>query len=449
MKKIICFFIIIFSTSSFSQFNEYPRPGQGELSGGLGLSWIDGEPFYTFNFTPEISFANLGVGLNLRLEFNSEGKLRNENFNEFSDYLSIVRYVRYGLKNDPLFIKLGAIDYYTLGHGSIMYLYNNSPGFDVRKTGLVFDIDFGTLGFESIYGQFAEAGVFGLRGYVRPLQFTSLGAVPVIGNVEFGASYAADYHEKAGIISGIYNRANDEFQTGTDAGAINIIGFDIGFPIVSTRLLDVELYTDYTKIIDFGSGIAAGVIVNVGGLGLVTASAKLERRFNNNQYIPAYFNSFYEVERFRIGGSSSNLQTPQTKVQALALANGDDGYFGALGVNVLGMFNILGSYQRLDKTPESGILHLGAEIAPEDLPFIARAGYDKINIGNETAILKVDNNSYLFTEVGYKPVPFLIVSLVYHWTFTPVRDADDNIIDYLPQKRIEPRVSFVVPFGFE
>ena len=89
-----------------------------------------------------------------------------------------------------------------------------------------------------------------------------------------------------------------------------------------------------------------------------------------------------------------------------------------------------------------------SEIAPEDAPFLLRAGYDKTNIGNETAIFKLDDKSYLFFEIGYKPVDFLVVSIVYDWTFTPVYDNDKNIIDYLPQKRIEPRVYFVYPFQF-
>ena len=76
------------------------------------------KPYYRVSFRPEISFADFGVGLDLNLDFDSEGKLRTENFNEASDYLSIIRYVRYGLKNDPVFIKVGALDYYTLGHGS-------------------------------------------------------------------------------------------------------------------------------------------------------------------------------------------------------------------------------------------------------------------------------------------------------------------------------------------
>lgn len=126
----------------------------------------------------------------------------------------------------------------------------------------------------------------------------------------------------------------------------------------------------------------------------------------------------------------------------------NNGYFGELYANALGLFYVLGTYERLDKTPYSGILHLEANVAPGSLPFVARAGYDKVNISSETEIFKLDNRSLLYFELGYKPNPYLIISMLYKWTFTPVRDADDNIIDYQPQKRIEPRITFVYPFNF-
>jgi len=449
MKNYFTVFIIVFllTTSAYSQFNQFPRQNKGQIAVGFGLTWIDDEPYYSFRIFPEVSFANFGVGLDLRLDVDKNGNLRKENFNEFSDYLSIIRYARYGLKHDPVFIKLGALDYYTLGHGSIMYLYNNSPSFDTRKIGLALDIDFGQFGIESIYSKFGEAGVVGLRGYTRPLQFTSLGIIPVIGNLEVGATYAADFHENAGIVSGHYDPAARKLVTQSDAGSTSIIGFDLGLPLISASLIDVTLYFDYAKIIDFGSGAATGIIAELSGLGIFSASAKLERRFNGKQYIPSYFNSFYEVERFKFDTTKGILSVPITKVQRLALSTGaDNGYYGELLISVLGTFDILGSYQRLDKTPDSGILHLASEIAPEELPFVLRAGYDKLYIRDEKDLFTLDDRSYLFVETGYKPYPFMIVSLVYNWTFTPVRDKDDDIIDYKPQKRIEPRVSFVFPF---
>jgi hypothetical protein len=136
-------------------------------------------------------------------------------------------------------------------------------------------------------------------------------------------------------------------------------------------------------------------------------------------------------------------------VQALSGAtNIGNGFYGELGMNVLGLFNILGSYQRLDKYPTSGILHIGTEIAPDNFPLLARTGYDKVNIIDEKDLFKLDDRSYLFFELGYKPYPFMIVSMLYNWTFAPVRDKDDKVIDFKPQKRIEPRVYFVYPFNF-
>jgi hypothetical protein len=446
MKKLLLL-ILLLPFTAYSQFYDYPRQNQGVIAGGFGLNWIDGDLYYSFGFRPEISFLNFGIGLDLRIDINKEGNIRKENFNEFSDYLSIIRYARYGLKNDPLYIKLGALDYHTLGHGSIMYRYNNSPSFDARKTGLVLDIDFGLFGFESIYSKFGEPSVVALRGYVRPLKFTSLGEIPVLGSVEIGASYAADFDDYSGVINGLYNPLLREFRILEDESPLTIVGADIGLPLLNTAVLDAELYYDYAKIAGFGSGSAVGLILDINTMGLVTASAKLERRINGDNYFPSYFNSLYEVEKFRV---DTSLSGPSfiSKAQGLKLAgNVSNGYYGELGINVIGVFDILGSYQRLDKDPNSGIMHLGAQIAPDNVPIVARTGYDKINIRGEKDLFTLDDRSYLFVEIGYKPVEYILVSMIYNWTFSPVRDSDKNIISYEPQKRIEPRISFYFPFS--
>ncbi len=72
------------------------------------------------------------------------------------------------------------------------------------KMDLEFDVDFTTFGFESVYGSFGEGGVAGLRGFVRPLLFTSLADVPIIGNLELGASYVTDFNKYAGVTEGSF-----------------------------------------------------------------------------------------------------------------------------------------------------------------------------------------------------------------------------------------------------
>jgi len=450
MKKIaaVISILLILSINSFAQLNDYYRLRQNEglLGGGFGITWIDGQPFYSFRLFPELQFKNVGVGLDFKMEFGADGKVRTENFNEFSDYLSIIRYVRYGYKNDPLYVRVGALDYATLGHGSIMYLYKNSPSYDTRKIGLEFDIDFTNFGFETVYGNFGQAGIIGLRGYVRPLQFTEARTIPILGNLEVGASLVSDVDDKAGVVAGTYNSTTQNFNAVVDEGATTILGLDFGLPVVRTNILNLDLYFDYSKIAGFGSGTAAGIKADVRGFGLVNISAKLERRFNNAGYIPSYFNSLYEIERFKLDTVNG---TVTSKVQRLKNPESiGNGYYGELFVSVLNTFDILGSYQRLDKDPASGILHISSEVAPEGIPYVVRAGYDKINIKNEKDLFKLDDRSYLYFEFGYKPYEYLLVSMVYNWTFTPVRDADDNILRYEPQKRIEPRVSLIYPINF-
>ncbi|GJQ61530.1 MAG: hypothetical protein SCALA702_05830 [Melioribacteraceae bacterium] len=448
MKKLILALSLFLAITINAQFTN-PLPDQGFFGGGAGVTWIDGAPHYTIRLFPEIAFANIGVGLDLNLEFTSDGNLRTENFNEFSDYLSIIRYFRYGKKNDPVYARLGALDHATLGHGTIINRYNNSVSYDKRRVGLELDIDFGIFGFESVYSAFGEAGVIGMRGYLRPLQLTSLKDVPILGNLETGATIAMDTHEYADIApdntyvgadNGIY-ASND-----TDYGNMTIWGFDLGLPIVRSKIVNMDLYYDFINIVDYGNGSAIGLQIAFKGLGLVDIYTKFERRINGDQYQPAYFNSLYEIDRFSIVDTTTGIIRSKAFDLYSSVSPGN-GYFGELTVSIINTFNIIGSYQRLDDDPKSGILHLSTNIAPEEASFVARAGYDKVRIQDEKDLFTLDDRSYLYAELGYKPIPYVLVSMVYHWTFTPERDADDNILGYIPQKKIEPRVSFVYPFN--
>lgn len=445
MKNLIILLFTLTTSLSFAQFGQY-QPNEGMLAGGMGITWINGAPNYVFRIFPEFQFSKVGVGLDLNLTYTANGNLRTENFNEFSDYLSVIRYIRYGQKGDPFYARLGALDYATLGHGSIMYLYNNSPSFDNRKVGLELDADFTDYGFESVYGNFGKEGLIGIRGYLRPLQFTALADIPILGMLETGITLVSDLNENAGIIGGDYDKDKDVFIPTNDEGNTTIIGFDLGLPLLSTDILDLDAYIDYAKIIKFGSGVATGLKLNYKGFGLLNLRAKLERRFNGDNYLPSYFNSFYEIERFRLDKETGIVQS---KIQQLKFANKQtNGYYGELYASVLGLFRVLGSFQKLDRQPQSGILHIAGELSAKDFPYMLRTGYDKINIENIGDVFTMDDRSYLFVEFGYKVQQYILLSMVYHWTYEPVRDLQKNIVGYKPQKRVEPRVSFIYPLNF-
>lgn len=450
MKKFLVFILCLFVTHTvFAQkapTKSAATPAQkgssafGVVTGGVGMTWIDGEAYYLVNLAPEIAFGKIGVGLDLNLRISSKDqKIRTEDFDETYDYLRIIRYLRYGNKGDEFYIRVGALDYARLGHGSILYNYKNSPSLDNRRIGTEFDIDFGKWGVETVYGDVASGSVLGTRGYVRPLQFTTAGSIPVIGGLEVGATFASDVRSDSRDF-GVLFRGTDTVKR--NDGTMSVMGFDLGLPLLRIPMVDMTLYYDFAKIINFGSGMTVGLETNFSGLGLVNIFTRFERRFaQTDKYIPAYFNAFYELERYQY--TPGNFQS-KAKTLDNTLSPGP-GYFGSLLVDILGTIQVEGSYQKLDLQPTSGILHLGTNTG-DKIPLVhVSAGYDKKYITSNKDVFTLDERSLLYAEVGYKPYPFMIVSTLYTWTFAPEKDTDGNVTGYKPQKRITPKVSFAFP----
>ncbi len=413
---------------------------QQMMTGGIGLTSIDGNPYYLIFLRPELTFGKIGLGLELNLRVGEDGKLRKEDWDETYDYFRVIRYLRYGLKRDPLYARAGALDYARLGHGSVVYLYRNSPSYDTRRIGLELDADFGDFGFESIYSDFGAEPLIGLRSYVRPLQLTEAAAIPILGKMEVGATYAADLHPNADISNSV-DALGRTVQRNN--GTLSIIGIDIGFPLLSLDILNSTLYADYAKILEYGSGVALGIDLNFSGLGAVTLAAKYERRFNGDQYLPSYFDAFYEKERFVSHNDPAANTMLQSKANTLRGMTSSEGYYGELWVSVLGTLNIVGGYYSPVGVRDAGVLHLELETGNALPGMYLSGGYDKKNVGS---VFKVDNNSILHGQVGYFPYPFVLVSMLYEWTFVEDKDEFGIVRGYKTRKRVEPRVGFVFYF---
>ncbi len=411
------------------------------IGGGLGLTRIDTTTYFLFNFAPELSFGKLGIGLDVNLRVSTDGKIRKEDWDEGYDYLRMIRYVRWGLKRDPLYIRAGILDYSRLGHGFIIYNYRNTASYDLRKIGFEFDMDFEKFGFESMYSDIGGSGLFGARGYVKPLKFTKLASVPIIGGFEVGATYASDFNDDANKTWGL-NDNRGRVRTAQDGGSLSIIGLDVGLPLLSLSVLSSTLYADFAKIAGYGSGTAVGIDLNFSGLGLVTLGAKYERRWTGDQFVASYFGPLYERERYSLRDTLF-----QSKAQLLRNVKKSEGYYGELVIGILGRFNIIGGYQSPVGVKNAGILHL--EFDPGDVipGIVLSMGYDKRNVGR---VFKLDDNSLAYMQVGYKPYPFMVVSMLYQWTFTEEKqkqpDGSEKVVGYKSQRRIEPKVGFVFSF---
>ncbi|MBW0434646.1 cytoplasmic membrane protein ImpL63 [Leptospira yasudae] len=110
---------------------------------------------------------------------------------------------------------------------------------------------------------------------------------------------------------------------------LTITGFDFEYKLLSAKYIELTPYYDVNKIkqVDGAKGTHYGAILRLGGKDIYL-QVKPEYRNMTANYIPMYFDSFYELERYQ-----SNLQSniPQTKLEAAKLADPDaakvKGYF--------------------------------------------------------------------------------------------------------------------------
>jgi hypothetical protein len=64
--------------------------------GVVGAVTVDGVTYSQIRLRPEIEFGKLGVGLDIDLLIDSDGKIRQEDWNDWKDYLGKLFYIRYG-----------------------------------------------------------------------------------------------------------------------------------------------------------------------------------------------------------------------------------------------------------------------------------------------------------------------------------------------------------------
>lgn len=384
---------------SFSQAEE-PSPHLGFSMGlGIGVQTFNGtdEPgtWQSLSLTPDISFGKLGVGLDLTLNYNFSGGSGSSFVVRRADwwpsgavtlqsvaaiYLPKIAYVRWGLKGDDLFLKLGSFNDATLGDGFIMGDYNNTLFLPTeRHFGLQADVDgslfdFPWLGVETVVGNLARFDVLGARLFVRPLAKSE---IPVLDRLEIGATAAVDTDPYFNTQSA---------ALGFTASPLSVLGVGAMVPLVYVKdVFTLLAFTDAVSI----QAKTWGSMVGVGGriVSIVTYGAQL--RLLGPGFTPTYFGPTYDVQR--------NVQ-----YDAIQNLSGSGVTFGGLvsgGLSLLGdklIFKLT-----LDTpfiTPETDPLlsqpHLNAilRLAPGIVPvFSFDFMYDKKGIGTFSQLVDAAN----------------------------------------------------------
>ena len=391
--------------------------GPGETTGGvageLGVGQIDEDLFLTIElkfgmelpvpmlFCPheELTkcFTRLRFGVlgPLRLRVLDEapeqdGVIRREDWDEFSDYLRIIRYVEYGYPHEPLHARIGELGPVHLGHGTIVNGYYNVITPDLYQLGIWGHVNTPFGGGGLLLDNVAAPSIFGTRLYARPVAFfdrqswwTRL-AVGTSLVVDADAPYRLALDGAGEVVVDPTRQPVVE-----EDRAATWLGFDVELNLIQHDWFQLTPYSDLNLHINTGGvGWHDGVLVGMAPLDALRLQARLEYRLVGEGYLPDYIGPLYEVERYQFAGWHQGLPAPKLRVAASRTGGAVHGVYGQLGGDILGIVALSGSLAEY-QGPDNGSLWLRAAITPTD-SFQLAAFYIKQNFNSFSEAFDLD-----------------------------------------------------------
>ena len=383
--------------------------------------------FQKFSFFPEFSYGKLGVGLDLTFEFDGDFKLRDldndgkaDTWTKFTDYLYKIYYVRYGHKGDPLYVRAGAIETYTLGHGLIMEGYNNILFYpQIHQLGLNVDLDgslfnFPLIGFESIVDDVLDWDIIGLRVYSRPLMSLD---VPIINQLKVGASFVTDLDPLE--VNDPTNPDYEKYRSPKDNpdskdNRVKEFGIDTEVPLLQKGKLSIISYADYAKIGGKGSGGLIGSTLTYDWFRFIA-----QLRFFGKQFVMSYFDPYYELDR----------NNPDEGPKYNSLDKITDSYMGYLlgtGFSILNLLQFQFSWSDGFNDAEGPRIQSGLSTVEGAIPKIdASFAFDKKDIDNFKDLFSGADTIMQLT-VGYKVSGMAKIVFIFKRTYTPSGKSTDQ-----------------------
>lgn len=308
--------------------------------------------------------------------FGDAGRFRLEDWDQVEDSVRVLRYLTYGKKEDHVYVDVNRVHATTIGHGQLVRRY--APNLDIDEDNLFAQVDgYGDFGgVELMAGPFPLPRLVGGLVFIKPISILSA-ITPITDEGSYadvladswsiGVSYVSDLNSPTGL-EGKLNEADQRFQLKVDSAnqlvwrnkqnpigdVVQGVGIDTEVKVLKLENVDVKVYGDYSHLFFPADSSAAeafaafdGGGTTVGGLLRVSfgetpvraiededeevkagrrprekkAAHAFRVRFEGRTfaptYLPSYFNTMYEIDRFQFG-VSENRANLRTKVGYLA-----------------------------------------------------------------------------------------------------------------------------------
>ena len=378
----------------------------------------------------------------------------------FTDLALKLRYLRYGERRDPLYLRLGNLSSMTLGHGLLMRNYANDVDFPaVRRIGFNGGVDTGGFGFETAVNDLTEPEIVGARVFFRPLQRTAALGLSAVADFDPAGDIPTDgsFGEPTGSLAREVRRIDPVVAT---------VGADVDVSLVETDLLSLVAFTDIGGLMPYlrdsfvdvdGEKVEAGLrteafidteagqLHNFGAMTGVLGNVsfldyRLDFRTYNGLFRPSFFDRSYERRRSEVAtGVVAYLSNPG----ADEFDRTGAGVYGEAGVNLFGgNFRFVAGYLWPWEIDDAGdwllsdfdYLTLRAELKEGLLPLgiHASAEYERrgffataLDRGDFEDATFFDANSVVRSEMVYPVAETLDLAVVV--TTTVLRNTDGSI----------------------
>ena len=391
----------------------------------------------------------LHVPLNVRLvstDINDNDhsiRFRTEDWDEWQDYLKILRYFQIGTSEDNLYLSIGSNFAQTIGHGTILkrYIPNHDSTFSTMSAKLNWYFDYG--GFEALLGDVARGNIFGGIVFLKP--FSAIGNYHA-RSVSFGYSFVADRNAPTKLqYEKYYDYDPDDYINGKDSRLPRISvdskgrpiiledeflymqGIDFELKLFKNEKVDIKAFTDYSWFKkDFvKGGFTFGLLgrFNLDQKNQHAIRIQLEGRAHHDSYIPSFFDTFYDIERIEMMTNIYGAKDfqPDGRSKYWHLMNDSDdkfvgSFYGELSYSFKTWISLSVGYEKL---PESSSLFAHLEL-PDLWILKMMVSYYKRGFGSAKELFSDSHVSSLFRGVvRLQILPFLYINgyAGKHWTF--------------------------------
>ena len=483
---------------------------------GIGSVTLDDVLYNQIALRPEINIGKIGVGLDLVVYVDNEGNVRNDEWDIENDpgvLLDKILYIKYGKKTETIWGKYGSIEGMTLGYGGLMSNYSNMMEFPtVRRVGLNTGLNIGPIGFELFLANLKDLSRGGTVTGMRA-SYTVSEDIPLT----IGINYVSDANMFSALkdkdedsypdvfddfpdSSSIWNDTDgdgipdphvtiDTARWDIDADGDNIydygldgddsislkatpfslkdnkakttaLSFDIGYPVLNSDLITLDLYLEYNKLNfpGFISKDSSFVRKDRSGTGITLPGVRstlfgfinfsLEYRMINDFYIPQFFDQAYDLNRVTTLTSNNNTII-KTKDMSLfdgridsAGSQSSSGLFGSAGFSLFNLVNFTASYANMKSdTTEIKSFSSYLNLNTENIPKIssAMAYFQRNNDDNPFDFENPSINTIMGYSIGYE----LSKGVNLIWDFKQFyREDGTGSIEPIKQTTIETTFNF-------